>query len=333
MGGLFSKNHFDVKGKTVLITGASEGMGKSVAIQLAQKGADIIIVARNIPKLEAALAEIQSAAADQTTQRFKYISADMAAEEGTVHVVAEATAWNNGTTPDIVWCIAGSSYPSLFLDTPPGKARQLMDVNYWSCWDMSQAIMREWLAPSPEPPSNSSESQPPSTKGVRRHLIFTSSVAAFYSVAGYASYSPSKAAIKSLSDTLAQEVLLYGEEVKIHTIFPGTIASPGNVTENLTKPDITHILEESDPVLTPDEVALKAIQGLEKGEYLVTVGFLGSAMRACAWGGSRRNGRVLDTLFTWIISIVWLFIGPQLDGQVTAFRRKHGHPSTYAKKV
>jgi short-subunit dehydrogenase len=46
--------------QTVLITGASEGMGKSVAKQLAQKGASIIIVARNVGKLEEALDEIKA---------------------------------------------------------------------------------------------------------------------------------------------------------------------------------------------------------------------------------------------------------------------------------
>ena len=117
--------------------------------------------------------------------------------------------------------------------------RQQMDVNFWSCVDIAHAILNEWLAPSAD-------------KGKERHLIFTSSVVAFYPVAGYALYAPSKAAIKSLSDTLAQEVLLYGDNVKVHTIFPGTISSPGIELENKTKPDITHILEESDPVQTPD---------------------------------------------------------------------------------
>jgi 3-dehydrosphinganine reductase len=74
--GFFSGNKLDVKGKvslqpfpitpaspdtlqTVLITGASEGMGKSVAKQLAQKGANIIIVSRNVGRLEEALAEVK----------------------------------------------------------------------------------------------------------------------------------------------------------------------------------------------------------------------------------------------------------------------------------
>lgn len=44
--------------QTVLLTGASEGMGKSVAMQLARKGASIIIVSRSVAKLEAALKDI-----------------------------------------------------------------------------------------------------------------------------------------------------------------------------------------------------------------------------------------------------------------------------------
>lgn len=74
--GFFSSNKFDVNGKvsappfasssayltrlqTVLLTGASEGMGLSVAIRLAKKGASIIIVARNVGKLEEALVQIK----------------------------------------------------------------------------------------------------------------------------------------------------------------------------------------------------------------------------------------------------------------------------------
>ena len=156
---------------------------------------------------------------------------------------------------------------------------------------------------------------------------------AFYPVAGYSPYSPSKAAIKNLSDALAQEVLLYGDHVKVHTVFPGTILSPGNEVENKTKPGITFILEESDPEQTPDQVATKAISGLEKGEYLVTVGWLGAAMRGCAWGGSARNNWVTDTAMTWITSIVWPFVGMDLDGKVRKYGKEHGHPSTYAKKT
>jgi 3-dehydrosphinganine reductase len=244
----------------------------------------------------------------------------MSEQDAAINVLSQAKAWNNGQSPDIVWCIAGASYPAFFLETPIAKMRQQMDVNYWSCVDMAHAILNEWLAPYAD-------------KGKERHLIFTSSVVAFYPIAGYAPYAPSKAAIRSLSDTLAQEVLVYGDNVKVHTIFPGTILTPGFERENETKPDITRILEESDPVQTPDVVAANAIAGLEKGEYLVTVGWLGSALRGCAWGGSARNNWVLDTAMAWITSIVWAFVGRDLDGKTKAYGKKNGHPSTYAKKA
>jgi 3-dehydrosphinganine reductase len=260
--------------------------------QLTAKGAHVVIVSRNVGKLEEALAEVkvsidapsstsnsdislQAAAASPSTQRFQYFSADLTEQESSARLIGEVITWNNGVAPDIVWCIAGSSYPKLFIETATTKMRQQMDVNYWSCVDVAHATLTEWLSPSS------------SVKGKPKHLIFTSSVVAFYPIVGYTPYAPGKAAIKSLSDTLAQEVLLYGEDVNIHTVFPGNISSPGFENENLTKPGITHILEEPDPVQTPDQAAKAAISGLERGEYLVTLGLLGSAMRACGWGGVR----------------------------------------------
>jgi 3-dehydrosphinganine reductase len=83
--GLFGGNRFNVQGKvrfpllapdermltlkqTVLITGASEGMGKSVAKQLAAKGANIIIVARNVATLKDALEEIKVCGTSPSSQ-------------------------------------------------------------------------------------------------------------------------------------------------------------------------------------------------------------------------------------------------------------------------
>ncbi|KAK2625964.1 hypothetical protein QTJ16_005276 [Diplocarpon rosae] len=319
--GFFGGNKFNVRGKTVLLTGASEGMGRSVAIQLAQKGANVIIVARNVGKLEEALAMVKASAADPTSQRCHYISADLSTEVAADWVIAEAMAWNHGQTPDIVWCMAGGSHPSLFLETPKSILRQQMDLNYWSCSDMAQAILGKWLAPDAV------------GKGGPKHLIFTSSVVAMFAIAGYAPYSPGKAAIKSLSDTLAQEVLLYGESVKVHTVFPATIDSPGLQTENRTKPEITLQIEEGDAGQTPDVVAAKSIKGLENGEYLVVTGLLSQVMRACSWGSSRKNNWLWDTVLTWILAPIMFIITGDLDRKVRAHRKKNGHPSTYSKKA
>ncbi|KAI6247654.1 3-ketodihydrosphingosine reductase tsc10 [Erysiphe necator] len=291
-------------------------MGLSVAKQLAKKGANLFIVARNVEKLERAIEQIKIVAISNT-QNFQYFCADVSKAGVALEVVKEAYRWNNDQLLDIVWCIAGSAHPGFFIDVPIQEMRYQMDINFWSCVEMAQAILPQWLSTAAI------------EKKKTRHLIFTSSVVAFFPVVGYASYAPSKAAIKSLSDTLAQELILYTDEVKVHTVFPGTIKSPGLDRENESKPKITHILEESDPIQTPDIVAAKAITGLEKGEYLVTVGWLGDAMRGCAWGGSRRNNWVGDTIVTWITSLVWPFIYNDLNGKVRRYRKSNGHPSTY----
>ncbi|QSZ35792.1 hypothetical protein DSL72_006914 [Monilinia vaccinii-corymbosi] len=304
-------DRFRVGGKTVLLTGASEGMGKAVAIELAKKGANVIIVARNVGKLEKAMGEIKASALSPSAQSFHYISADVSIPTEAARILQEATAFNSSTPPDIVWCIAGTSTPGFFLDTTPAKLRTQMDINYWSCADMAHCVLKAWLSP-------------PNVEKKERHLIFTSSVLAFYSVVGYTPYSPAKAAIKSLSDTLYQEVLAYPNPPHIHTVFPGTIASPGLEIENQGKPEITHLLESTDPIQTPEQVARRAIQGLERGEYLVTVGWLGSLMRACAWGGSRRGDWVLDTIVTWVASLVWGFVSRDLDGKVRRWGEEKG---------
>lgn len=338
--GLFRrKNHFDVAGKvlspllsppiscksssndpqTILLTGASSGMGLSVAKQLSAKGANIAIVARNVGKLEEALAAIKSSACSPK-QTFQHFSADLTAASEAARIVAEVTTWNHGAAPDIVWCMAGASDPKLFLDASRETLRSQMDVNYWACADMAHAILKEWLSPS--------SARSPNV----RHLIFTSSTLAFYPIVGYSPYSPCKAAMRSLCDTLSQEILLYSDTVKIHTVFPGSIDTPGFAQENIGKPDITKKLEEPDPVQTPDEVAKAAIAGLEGGQYLITVNFIGAAMRASAWGVSLRNNWVVDTLFSFIVSVVVFFIQWDMNGQVRKYGQTHGHPSTYVKQ-
>lgn len=304
----------------MLVTGASEGMGLSVAKKLAAKGANVVIISRSVQKLEQALAQVEAAAKNPATQRFHYISADVSAPSYAGPVIAEAMQWNNGKSPDIVWCVAGMSTPELFLDMDMDSMRRQMDVNYFGTAEMSHAILREWLAKDAPV-----EKEP-------RHLIMTTSVVALYTIPGYAPYAPSKWALRGLADTISQEAMLYPQNVKVHVVYPGTILSPGFDRENLLKPEITKILEESDPKQTPDEVAEAAIKGLERGDYFITVNYLGALMKWGMLGGSFRNNWIVDTVGAWLVSIVWIFVQMDLHGKIRSYGKKHGHPSTYKKQ-
>ena len=209
-----------------------------------------------------------------------------------------------------------------------------MDSNYFSSAYIAHAALRTWLKPTPSPSSPSDTKSSPQTSRTSgetepRHLIFTSTIAAFYPIIGYSPYSPSKSALRTLSDNLSQELHLYDSSsppsVKVHTIFPGTIFSPGLEEENKTKPGITKKLEEDDGGQSPDEVAEKSVRGLERGEELVTTGLLGRAMKVGALGASRRNGwGIVDTIFSWVVSIVMLFVRPDMDGKVKQWGEVHG---------
>lgn len=235
-------------------------------------------------------------------------------------LIAEAIAWNGGTAPDIVWAVAGTCEPGLFVESPPSSLRTHMDLNYYGMADLSHAILTKWLAP--DAPTD----RP-------RHLILTSSVVAFYTVAGYGAYAPAKAAIRSLADTISQELLLYPQDVGVHVVYPGTIDSPGLVRENKVKPEITRLLEKDDPVQTAEEVAGRAVAGLEAGEYFVTVSWLGHLMRWGALGGSLRNNWVVDTVMGVVAVLAWIVAQPVILGTVRKYAREHGHPKTYAKRV
>ncbi|CAJ2506284.1 Uu.00g004140.m01.CDS01 [Anthostomella pinea] len=319
MGAFWSKNQMPVEGKTVLITGASEGMGRSVARQMAEKGANVILVSRSVPKLEEAMAEAQAAACNPS-QRFHYITADVSKPDYAPSLLAEAVEWNNGQALDIVWCVAGKSTPDFWVEAPLSLTRNQMDINFWGSAEMAHAILRLWLAPN----------APVVTEP--KHLIFTSSVVAFFPVVGYGPYTPAKSALRGLADTLLQEVQLYPQKVKIHVVYPGSISSPGFERENKTKPEITNMIEDGDPVQSPDEVAAASIRGLEKGYYFITVAFLGHVLRWSALGGSTRSNILVDTVMGWVIGVAMLVAGPLIHRQIRQYGKKHGHPVNYRKK-
>ena len=87
----------------------------------------------------------------------------------------------------------------------------------------------------------------------------------FYSFTGFTPYSPSKAAIRALSDSLSQEINLYAAahpdlpRVRVHTVFPAIIPTQSLDYENLLKTDLTKSFEEADQILKPEDCAQQAI--------------------------------------------------------------------------
>ncbi|KAK8085898.1 NAD(P)-binding protein [Apiospora hydei] len=310
---------FEVRGRTAVITGGSRGMGLAVARQLAEKGANVVIVARDQAKLLESLSYVKEGASSNGNQRFHQISADLTSSSEAVRVLDEVATWNGGA-PDIVWCCAGSSHPTLFIDTPVTEFSNQMNHNYFTALYMAHAALRQWLRSAEK--SNIQPSKP----AAPRHLIFTASFLAFYSFTGYSPYSPCKAALRSLSDTLSQEVNLYaaanpGEpKVRLHTIFPAGILSDGFEAENRIKSDVTKLLEAGDTPLTPEVIASRSIKGLESGQELITTDFQTGLVGRSMLGGSG----FVDWLLASLLVVVMVFVRGDMDKKVRDWGAKFG---------
>jgi 3-dehydrosphinganine reductase len=317
-------------------------MGLEVAKKFAAKGANIVLVARNITKLEDAKKQVAAAAKNPSTQRFTWISADVTKPEENERLWKEAVEWNDGKLPDIVWQIAGWAKPDLFLDTPLDNMREHMEINYWAACYLAHTVLKAWT----EEKAAASDSKSGDTalkvkEPLPRHFIMTASLAVYCGLAGYLPYSPAKAAMRNLADGLKSEMNLYNgaryhnlprgstpsqPEIKIQLTVPGTILSPGFEEEEKSKHQVTRILEDGDPKQLPEEVAEGMIKGLERGNYMTTSHFLGHAMRVSAINGAPRNGLfgIRDTLFSWATAVAWLFIGPDMERKVWNYGKEHG---------
>lgn len=323
--------------QTVLLTGASQGLGKEVAKLLSARGANLILVARTVKNLESTVEYARSHAKNPSTQRFHYISADVSSEAENDRLLAEAVSWNNGVMPEVVWAIAGASIPGLFVETSTDTMRKQMDLNYFSAAYLAHKTLKAWWYPDTPYSSQAKDAAPQGT----RHFILTSSGVAFVGLAGYTPYSPAKSALRSLADGLRSEVLLYNGarrskaatgqapapfDVNIHAVFPGSILSPGFANEEKTKHPVTRLLEASDPKQTEIEAAIAAVRGLENGNYMTTTNWMIDVLRWGNLGGSQRNNFVVDTVMAWIISFVWLIMIPDLNGKVWGWGKKEGMP-------
>lgn len=166
------------------------------------------------------------------------------------------------------------------------------------------------------------------------HLIFTSSMAAFFSITGYGPYNPAKAAIRALSDTLSQEMNLYyaaaqnhgNRPVRVHTVFPSTILGEALEIENQIKTDVTKMLEAGEEGQTSEAIAYKSIKALERGEELITTDFTGHILKRTMLGSTRRSiwAVIGDFFLVGILSVVVFFVRVDMDRKVRQFGRAFG---------
>ena len=198
-------NPFDLTGRVAIVTGGSDGIGKGVALGLAQAGADIIVVARTQSKIDAAVKEIQALG-----RKSVGISVDVSVQQQCTDMI-QTVARDFGRI-DVLVNNAGSSWGTTFkrgtlLELEESDFDGIFATNVKSGWFCSKAavpIMREQ--------ENGGSIINMSSVG---GLLFGRTPSA---TMGF--YSATKAAILSLTRT---EALEWAPKVRVNAIMPGLI--------------------------------------------------------------------------------------------------------------
>ncbi|PKA56918.1 11-beta-hydroxysteroid dehydrogenase 1B [Apostasia shenzhenica] len=188
----------DVRGKVVLITGASSGIGEELAYQYATRGASLALVARR----EHALREVAKIALRKGSPDVLVIKADVSNQSECKRIIDETIA--HFAQLNHLAVNAGILSSSLFEEISNISAfRQVMDVNFWGAiWTTYYAI--------------------PHLKNSHGNIIVTSSIAGHVPTARMSFYNASKAALIRFYETLRSEL---GSDVKITILTPGYVAS------------------------------------------------------------------------------------------------------------
>lgn len=117
----------DFTGKVVVITGASSGIGEALVYAFADRGAKVVMGARNSAKLAEIAAQLFTRGIESAFE-----ATDVTREEDCKRLIDKALSAFGRI--DILICNAGISMRALFDDVQLDVLRQLMDVNFWGTW-------------------------------------------------------------------------------------------------------------------------------------------------------------------------------------------------------
>jgi NAD(P)-dependent dehydrogenase (short-subunit alcohol dehydrogenase family) len=177
----------DCTGKVVLITGASRGFGRAIAVGYALAGASRIAIAARSDLAETTAAVLSAAkAARRLKPDVLQLSMDVADAASVCSAAAKVeTAWGR---LDIIVSNAGymASF-ALLLDGDEESYRKAWDVNFWGTYNVSKAFLPLML------------------KGGDKTIITISSLAAHFAGPGGGSYHVSKLALARLTEQIYEE--------------------------------------------------------------------------------------------------------------------------------
>ena len=193
----------DPMNSTVLITGASSGIGAGLAREFARRGLRVALLARRTEQLEALATELRAAGAQASAHR-----ADVTVDADIARVVAELAA--HGVTPDIVIANAGFGVVGKAQDLSLEDYRRQFETNVFGVL----RTLHESLG---------------ALRQTQGRFVIMGSVASYVPTPGGSPYAMSKFAVRALADSLHGDLRSLGVSC--------TLISPGFVDSDIRRVD------------------------------------------------------------------------------------------------
>ncbi|MGZ3496367.1 MAG: SDR family oxidoreductase [Vulcanimicrobiaceae bacterium] len=206
------------EGNVALITGASRGIGRAIAVDFARHGADLALIGRDRAALDETVAACTQARSGVKVQVITADVADQAAVETAVGTTLEAYGRIDHAVAN-----AGQSIDSLILRLKPETIDQMLSVNLKSAFYLSGAVAK------------------PMMKQRKGSIVLISSIVGLTGNAGQSAYAASKAGLLGLAKSLAKE--LGSRNIRVNAVAPGIIETA--MTEKMTEAMKEYILKST----------------------------------------------------------------------------------------
>jgi len=201
------------KGKWILITGASSGIGEEFAKQLAKAGCNLIITARRVARLKALSAELKLLGAPEV----EFIGNDLSTPSGASQLYEQATQLNHPIS--VLINNAGIGRLERFHKVPLDEQMATVQLNINALTELTHRFLNDMLS------------------NKEGWILQVASVLSYASCPNYAVYAATKAYVLSFSEAVRQEVKKQG--IVVSVLCPGPTKTEFAAEAKIKSPDFT----------------------------------------------------------------------------------------------